>query len=308
MNPDGSTTFESSSDIPTAVPADEIPLGGDEEEVLKAAAESSGVDPALYVLMGVVALVILYFLAFRKKAQSNDEFFSNLDGDKVRFSHGSQSHLQSLTFSLASPLQFNLNLPKEVDEYYAVKEKCEQNGWAPGQPVTEGSGPHKVLAQALMKRAIADIPIVQHIQKESAGMNKLYSQSMCSVKQWRSYQAAEAMVSSEVEEVQAEADQIEPGWASMIWRQAMQYHTMLKQKHEAEAKQAEEQANKRRIIEQRVAEAKANDKESQELKAQKAAEELIKAEEREKESKKAFAGGKSGMKKGFLDAKPKKKK
>jgi hypothetical protein len=66
-----------------------------------------------------------------------------------------------------------------------------------------------------MKRCIADIPIVTHIQKESAGMNKLYSQSMCSVKQWRSYQAAEAMVSAEVDEVRSEADDIEPGWSGV---------------------------------------------------------------------------------------------
>ena len=71
------------------------------------------------------------------------------------------------------------------------------------------------MAQALMKRAMGDIPLVTHIQKESAGMNKLYSQSMCSVSQWRSYQAAEAMVSAEVEEVRVEADEIEPGWSQV---------------------------------------------------------------------------------------------
>jgi hypothetical protein len=72
-----------------------------------------------------------------------------------------------------------------------------------------------MMAQALMKRAMGDIPIVTHIQKESAGMNKLYSQSMCSVSQWRAYQAAEAMVSAEVDEVRAEADEIEPGWSQV---------------------------------------------------------------------------------------------
>jgi Preprotein translocase subunit Sec66 len=179
-----------------------------------------------------------------------------------------------------------------------------------------------MLAQALMKRAIADIPIVTHIQKESAGMNKLYSQSMCSVKQWRSYQAAEAMVSAEVEEVRAEADEVEPGWSQMVWRQAMQYHNVLKQKHEQEAKAAEEQAKKRKEVEQRVQAAKAaesapalpptqtptpvDDAAAREKAAEKAAEELIKAEEREKESKKAFSS--KGMKKGFLDGKGKKKK
>lgn len=46
-------------------------------------------------------------------------------------------------------------------------------------------------------------------------MNKLYSQSMCSVKQWRAYQNAEALVSAEVDEVRVEADEIEPGWSQV---------------------------------------------------------------------------------------------
>ena len=83
------------------------------------------------------------------------------------------------------------------------------------QAIPTANGPHRVLAQALMKRCIADIPIVTHIQKESAGMNKLYAQSMCSVTQWRAYQAAETMVSGEVDEVRAEADEIEPGWSQV---------------------------------------------------------------------------------------------
>ncbi len=90
-------------------------------------------------------------------------------------------------------------------------------GWVPGTPPDKSnpSGPHRVMAQALMKRAIGDIPIVTFIQKESAGMNKLYSQSMCSVSQWRAYQNAEALVSQEVDEVRAEADEIEPGWSQV---------------------------------------------------------------------------------------------
>lgn len=186
-----------------------------------------------------------------------------------------------------------------------------------------------------MKRAIADIPMVTHIQKESAGMNKLYSQSMCSVNQWRSYQAAEAMVSAEVDEVRAEADEVEPGWSQVIWRQAMQYHNVLKQKHEEERKAAEELAKKRKEVEERVNAAKAaellpaestaptvakpapapvaapvvNDDAAREKAAELAAEELIKMEEREKQSKKAFSGSGKTMKKGFLDnAKGKKKK
>mmetsp|Transcript_13094 Transcript_13094/g.19739 ORF Transcript_13094/g.19739 Transcript_13094/m.19739 type:complete len:291 (+) Transcript_13094:154-1026(+) len=230
--------------------------------------------------------------AKKRKNAEVDDFFSNLDGDK-----------------------FNLKLPAAVDEYYEVKGKCEADGWEPGQ-VAEGgqpSGHHRQLAQALMKRCIADIPIVSHIQRESAGMNKLYSQSMCSVKQWKSYQAAEAMVSAEVEEVRAEADEIEPGWSQVVWRQAMQYHNMLKQKEE-QAK-AQQLAQHRAIAEKKKAEdeksaaekarydaiaQKVDAEKARIANAEKVAEDLMKQEEREKESKKAFSGKSGGMKKGFL--------
>ena len=241
-------------------------------------------------------------------------------------------------------------MPSEVDEYYIIKEKCEAAGWKPGEghgTAANASGPSRVMAQALMKRAVADIPIVTQLQKESAGMNKLYSQSMCSVNQWRSYQAAETLVSSEVDEVRAEADEIEPGWSQSIWRQAMQYHQVLKQKHEQELKAAEEQAKKKKEIELRVQAAQAEqaaaaakglsspataasttsasassgasvttpkagisaEEEAERARlAEKAAEELLKMEEREKSSKKAFSSNGKGMKKGFLESKGKKKK
>jgi predicted ribosome quality control (RQC) complex YloA/Tae2 family protein len=219
----------------------------------------------------------------------------------------------SFLLSMHSPMylamQFNLKLPSEVDEYYETKAKCEAAGWEPGQPIKDpkdqqATQPQRLLAQALMKRAIADIPMVQHIQKESSGMNKLYSQSMCSVKQWRSYQQAESLVSQEVEEVRAEADEIEPGWSQSIWRQAMQYHQMLKQRHELEEKQREEAIQKRAEIERKVAEArKLQNEGDKEKAAEQAAAELLRQEEEDKKK----GGEGSGMKKGFLQSKGKKK-
>lgn len=129
-----------------------------------------------------------------------------------------------------------------------------------------------------MKRCIADIPLVQHIQKESAGMNKLYSQSMCSVKQWKTYQAAEQLVSAEVEEVRAEADEIEPGWSQAIWRQAMQYHQMIKNRHEMEQRAREQQMMAQKLKEEEAKKPKLTPEE----KAEKVAEELLKEEEQEK--------------------------
>uniref|UniRef100_A0A7S0CEG2 Uncharacterized protein n=2 Tax=Proboscia inermis TaxID=420281 RepID=A0A7S0CEG2_9STRA len=250
-------------------------------------------DPAIYLalailLVGIIAMVVVWMRRKKNKSGSADDFFENLDGDK-----------------------FNLQLPAAVDEYYQIREKCEEQGWVPGKPPAnpqaQQNGPHRVMAQALMKRCIADIPLVTHVQKESTGMNKLYSQSMCSVKQWRSYQAAEAMVSGEVDEVRAEADEIEPGWSGVIWRQAMQYHQMLKQRHEMEAKSAAQQkekevaeAAKTKAIKDKV------DAERRKIAlAEKTAQDLIKQEEREAQSKKSFNG--AGMKKGFLSNNNKKK-
>jgi len=234
-------------------------------------------DPAIYLLLVVILLGVLFYIYKRKSKEDEDDFFDNLDGKK-----------------------FDLKLPAEIDQYYAIKDKCLEAGWEPGAQIDKNnpSAHHRMLAQALMKRAIGDIPIVTHIQNETNGMNKLYSQSMCSVKQWRSYQAAEQMVSGEVEEVRSEADQIEAGWSQVIWRQAMQYHNMLKQKHEMEQKTAAAAAAKANASVQKVltAEDKVNA-------AEKAAAELIKSEE--KNGKKAFAGG---VKKGFLDNKKNKKK
>ena len=83
----------------------------------------------------------------------------------------------------------------------------------------------------------------------------------------------------------------------------MQYHTMLKQKHELEQKAAADTAAKKMEIEQRVNAAKAQiqSKEDEKEAAERIARELVEAEDKEKNS-----GSKSfGMKKGFLEKKKK---
>mmetsp|Transcript_53469 Transcript_53469/g.159985 ORF Transcript_53469/g.159985 Transcript_53469/m.159985 type:complete len:282 (-) Transcript_53469:210-1055(-) len=273
VNPDGTTTFASDENGD----AGDVPPSGDDAE-FEAGSEGvpgdaeKGTDPAIFLFLGFLLIAAIWFFFFykRRKDQADSEaFFSNLDGEK-----------------------FNLKLPAAVEEYYEVKAKAEEAGWEPGQTAgkdaANASGPHRMLAQALMKRCIADIPLVQHIQKESNGMNKLYSHSMCSVSQWKAYQAAEQMVSTEVDEVRAEADEVEPGWSQVIWRQAMQYHQMLKQRHEMEQKVMAAQASKKQT------------ESSKEEASEKAAKELVDAEDKEK-------GGGAGLKKGFLSGSSKKK-
>lgn len=91
VNPDGSSTFET----PPGGAQDVPPPGGDgggfedsgfegAEETLKAAVEE-GVDPAVYFLIGIALLGLLYyfFLRPKKDEDESDDFFSQLDGEKV---------------------------------------------------------------------------------------------------------------------------------------------------------------------------------------------------------------------------------
>jgi hypothetical protein len=82
INPDGSQTFEGTVPPVDDPVADEPPLMDEEtiEELAK------GIDPAL--ILGALVLlfaVLYYFFVVRNKKQDQDEFFSDLDGDKVRW-------------------------------------------------------------------------------------------------------------------------------------------------------------------------------------------------------------------------------
>lgn len=80
----------------------------------------------------------------------------------------------------------------------------------------------------------------------------------------------------------------------------MQYHNMLQQKNEQEAKAAVEAAEKKRLEQAKVNAERQRilDEKARIDAAERAAQELIKQEEREKNIKKSF--NRPGMKKGFL--------
>jgi len=80
INPDGT------QDMPPTMD-DEIPLLDEEtmEEVVK------GIDPAIYLLIAAVVVLVgmIYFSMTKKKG--DDDFFDELDGDKVCKPHGGEA-------------------------------------------------------------------------------------------------------------------------------------------------------------------------------------------------------------------------
>ena len=108
VDPDGSTTFEGGEES-TMPPVEDAGEDGTFEEEMMAKA-AKGTDPAILFLIVVLALGVLYYIYYKKSRDDDDDFFSSLDGEK-----------------------FNLKLPAEVEDYYAIKEKCLAAGWEPGK-------------------------------------------------------------------------------------------------------------------------------------------------------------------------------
>lgn len=82
INPDGTQDMPPVEDPTADAGGEEIPIIDEEtqekiEEVIK------GVDPAIYlIVVAVIVLGTMFYLATRKK--DGDDFFDDLDGDKVR--------------------------------------------------------------------------------------------------------------------------------------------------------------------------------------------------------------------------------
>lgn len=79
VNPDGSTEF--GGEDSTMPPMEDA---GANESFEEAAQAVAGTDPALALLLVAVALGILFFIYYRRSRGDEDDFFSNLDGEKVR--------------------------------------------------------------------------------------------------------------------------------------------------------------------------------------------------------------------------------
>eukprot|EP00518_Triparma_eleuthera_P005109 CAMPEP_0182464278 /NCGR_PEP_ID=MMETSP1319-20130603/8463_1 /TAXON_ID=172717 /ORGANISM="Bolidomonas pacifica, Strain RCC208" /LENGTH=247 /DNA_ID=CAMNT_0024663915 /DNA_START=39 /DNA_END=779 /DNA_ORIENTATION=- len=234
INPDGSTVPPQDSSTGGDGPSFDSPPSADDLP-LSPPVDRTALGLIVFATMIALLAAILYQVNKKKKEDASKfEFFDNLESS-----------------------QYRISLPPTVAEYASVKSSALSSGWVPGSGKPPKGSPGELVGQALMKRAISDIPLIQHMQKEAQGMYRLHNKNMCSSVQWRTFQSSEAMVSAEVEEVRREAEGVEAGWSQVIWRQAAQYHAMLKKRHEEEQAKAKAVARKRAEVEANVRKAKA---------------------------------------------------
>ena len=99
IDPDGSTHFEGGEES-TMPPVEETTDGTEgafDEETIEELVK--GTDPAIYLLVSVILIGLFYFLYWRRsKEQNEDDFFANLDGEKVCIQKSVQAEVPKRRF------------------------------------------------------------------------------------------------------------------------------------------------------------------------------------------------------------------
>jgi len=116
---------------------------------------------------------------------------------------------------------YDFEIPIEVDNYEDLR-------------ASEPTDPRE-LPMALLKRAMADIPRIEQLERDHPRMARLFQKGLLPFGLWEQLMEAEQLMDQEVHSVQAEAEKIKPGWGQGVFSQAYQ---MLRHQREEEVRAA----------------------------------------------------------------------
>lgn len=125
-------------------------------------------------------------------------------------------------FSALDDKEYSFELPGEVEEYEELREKAPSD--------------KRALPYALLKRAMADIPRIEQLEKDHPRMARLFNRGLLPFCVWEQLLEAEAMMDTEVHEVQEEAEKLHKGWGQGVFSQAYQ---MLRRERDEEVNKAQ---------------------------------------------------------------------
>jgi len=125
-------------------------------------------------------------------------------------------------FSALDDKEYNFELPGEIEEYEELRAKAPSD--------------KRALPYALLKRAMADIPRIEQLEKDHPRMARLFNRGLLPFCVWEQLLEAEAMMDTEVHEVQEEAEKLHKGWGQGVFSQAYQ---MLRRERDEEVNKAQ---------------------------------------------------------------------
>jgi len=103
---------------------------------------------------------------------------------------------------------YDFELPEQVDTYEDLR--------------LEEPADKRTLPMALLERAKADIPRIEQLEKDHPRMARLFQKGLIPFGVWEQLLEAEAMMDTEVNSVQAEAERLQKGWGQGVFSQAYQ--------------------------------------------------------------------------------------
>jgi len=166
----------------------------DEEAVIK---EGMSENEIVVLILGVTAVGLLVFAFY---IYSNRRYYG------IGLSSGPRAQTR--------------NLSQERDAYYKVKSSLDISD--PAQM--------EELKKHLMRRAMFTIPMILDLQQQGKSVDRLYGRGMLTDEIMDNVKNVKAFVDAEFPDVQAEADDMIPGWGPAIWQEAMQFHRMVQQR------------------------------------------------------------------------------
>merc|ERR1712129_562433 len=110
---------------------------------------------------------------------------------------------------------YHFDLPTEIDEYEDVRAS---------KPTDK-----RTLPVALLKRAMADIPRIEQLEKDHPRMARLFNRGLLPFGVWEQLLEAEAVMDHEGHDVQAEAEKLQKGWGQGVFGQA---YSMLRRERQ----------------------------------------------------------------------------
>jgi len=175
--------------------------------------------------------------------------------------------------------------------YYRKRSPKVKEGWFPPHEardhyleLSRSSNPDPtVLRSALLRRAMTDITRIFELREQKPALTQLSKTGAIGDDMFSAFQAAEAEMELELNNVVQEAEKLKPGWGESIFQTASEMVMHEKQKEvqmEQEKKRKEEEKEKERKMKKEEEERKKDEERRQKL-----AEELIQQEEEEKKKK-----------------------
>ena len=171
--------------------------------------------------------------------------------------------------------QYDVKLPEYSETYEEDKEACQ--------------GDVEKTKRLLMRRCVADVPVLLWMQNEQRNVQRLYKGSMIGKDTYESFQASMELVQEEEEQVKQEAEALRDDWGEKIWHEAVHLFGLIQKKQQRKAAIAEEQKKKKAAEKKAKADEKKKEKKKKEeeerklIEAKKAEEELLREAEQEAE-------------------------